>query len=62
MNKSELETLQRRLELELNQTQAKRENIEFGLELLRREVGRINDRVDELSSELIFVIDRLRKF
>lgn len=62
MDKSELELLQRRLELELTISQAKRDNMENGLKMLRKEVGRISDRIDELSHELIFVTDRLRKF
>ena len=62
MNRDELELLQRRLELELTINQAKRENIENGLKKLRKDVGRINDRIDELSRELIFVTDKLRKF
>ena len=62
MNRDELELLQRRLELELTINQAKRENIENGLKKLRKDVGQINDRIDELSRELIFVTDKLRKF
>jgi hypothetical protein len=62
MNQGELEFLQRRLEAELTTCQAKRENYELGQSLLRKELSRINDRIDELTHELIFVIDQLRKF
>ena len=62
MKQGDFELLQRRLEAELATCQAKRENIESGLTLLRKELGRTNDRIDELTHELIFVIDQLRKF
>jgi hypothetical protein len=62
MTKGELELLQRRLEAELVKHQAKRDNFENGLSLLRKEVARTNDRIDELTRELIFVIEQLRKF
>jgi hypothetical protein len=62
VNRTDFEILQRRLEAELTLTQAKRDNIENGISLLRKELSRTNDRIDELTRELIFVIDQLRKF
>lgn len=61
MNRGELETLHRRLESEIKKVYAQKENLEYGADLLKREIRRVEVRLDELTAQMLFVIEELRK-
>lgn len=62
MNKSDLERRFKDLEAQLNiQTVRKEKQIKL-IKSLNIELGRINDKIDEMSKEIISVVESLRKF
>ena len=59
--KMELEVTYRRLESEINELSARKENLSSVQNILKKELGRIDDRLDFLTKELLFIVRELRK-
>jgi chromosome segregation ATPase len=57
----ELETTYRRLESEINELSARKDNLSSVQDILKKELGRIDDRLDLLTKELLFVVREIRK-
>jgi hypothetical protein len=59
--KMELEITYRRLESEIIELSARKDNLSSVQNILKKELGRIDDRLDFLTKELLFIVRELRK-
>ena len=59
--KMELEITYRRLESEINELSARKDNLSSVQNILKKELGRIDDKLDFLTKELLFIVGELRK-
>jgi hypothetical protein len=59
--KMELETTYRRLESEIIELSARKDNLSSVQNILKKELGRIDDKLDFLTKELLFIVGELRK-
>jgi hypothetical protein len=59
--KMDLEITYRRLESEINELSARKDNLSSVQNILKKELGRIDDRLDFLTKELLFIVRELRK-
>jgi uncharacterized coiled-coil protein SlyX len=62
VNKSDLERRFKDLEAQLNIQTVRKEKQTKLIKSLSIELGRINDKIDEMSKEIISVVESLRKF
>jgi hypothetical protein len=61
VDEKELEISYRRLESEINELSARKDNLSSVQDILKKELGRIDDRLDLLTKELLFVVREIRK-
>jgi hypothetical protein len=61
MEKTELKERYRNLEVQLKFNSTRKETLENSSLLIRKEISRIEDRIDQITKELLLVIDDLRK-
>lgn len=59
--KMDLEITYRRLESEINELSARKDNLSSVQNILKKELGRIDNRLDFLTKELLFIVRELRK-
>lgn len=59
--KMDLEITYRRLESEINELSARKDNLSSVQNILKKELGRIDDKLDFLTKELLFIVGELRK-
>lgn len=59
--KMELEITYRRLESEIIELSARKDNLSSVQNILKKELGRIDDKLDFLTKELLFIVGELRK-
>jgi hypothetical protein len=57
----ELEITYRRLESEIIELSARKDNLSSVQNILKKELGRIDDKLDFLTKELLFIVGELRK-
>ena len=60
-NKSEMELQYKKLEDQLSFYSKRKDNLEEGSKLIRKEISRIEDKIDEITKELLTLIAVLRK-
>jgi hypothetical protein len=59
--KMDLEITYRRLESEIIELSARKDNLSSVQNILKKELGRIDDKLDFLTKELLFIVGELRK-